>query len=84
MSRNKPTGSALGMKTRLTGLGLHAAAPCWSQEAISIFSLPPSTILPSTPAVLRPALTSVTRRTLSRAFARERSNTGRSAARCLP
>ncbi len=62
-----------GMKTRLTGLGLHAAAPCWSQEAISIFSLPPSTILPSTPAVLRPALTSVTRRTLNNAFARERS-----------
>ncbi len=39
------------------GPGLHAAAPCWSQEAISIFSLPASTILPSTPAVLRPALT---------------------------
>ena len=64
---------ALGMKTRLTGLGLHAAAPCWSQAAISAFSRPPSTILPSTPAVLRPALTSVTRRTLSSAFARERS-----------
>jgi hypothetical protein len=64
---------ALGMKTRLTGQGLHAAAPCWSQEAISIFSLAPGTILPSTPAVLRPALTSVTRRTLNNAFARERS-----------
>src|SRR5450631_1936830 len=64
---------ALGMKTRLTGQGLHAAAPCWSQAAISIFSLSPSTILPSTPAVLRPALTSVTRRTLNSAFARERS-----------
>ena len=59
------------MTTRLTGLGLHVAAPCWSQEAISIFSLSPSTILPSTPAVLRPALTSVTRR--SSRFARERS-----------
>ena len=61
------------MKTRLTGQGPHAAAPCWSQEAISAFSLSPSTILPSTPAVLRPALTSVTRRTLNNAFARERS-----------
>jgi hypothetical protein len=32
----------------------------------------------------RPALTSVTRRTLSSALERERSNTGRPAARCLP
>jgi hypothetical protein len=64
---------ALGMNTRLTGLGLHAAAPCWSQAAISAFSQPASTIRPSTPAVLRPALTSVTRRTLSKALARERS-----------
>src|SRR5215831_18045330 len=61
------------MNTRLTGLGLHAAAPRWSQVVISTFSQPPSTTLPSTPAVLRPALTSVTRRTLNRAFARERS-----------
>src|SRR6516225_2276751 len=61
------------MNTRLTGLGLHAAASRWSQVVISTFSQPPSTTLPSTPAVLRPAFTSVTRRTLNRAFARERS-----------
>src|SRR6266516_1691780 len=61
------------MNTRLTGRGLHAAAPCWSQAAISAFSRPASTTLPSTPAVLRPALTSVTRRTLTSAPERERS-----------
>src|SRR5215831_2800288 len=61
------------MNTRLTGRGLHAAAPCCSQAAISAFSQPASTTLPSTPAVLRPALTSVTRRTLTNAFAREPS-----------
>src|SRR6266487_3254380 len=64
---------ALGMNTRLTGLGLHTAAPCWSQAANSAFSPASSTTLPSTPAVLRPAFCSVTRRTLSNAFARERS-----------
>ena len=37
------------------------------------FSQPASTTRPSTPAVLRPALTSVTRRTLSRAAERDRS-----------
>ena len=40
---------------------------------MSAFSQPASTTRPSTPAVLRPALISVTRRTLNRAFARERS-----------
>src|SRR6266542_5408589 len=64
---------ALGINTRLTGLGLHAVASCWSQSASSAFSPAPSTTLPSTPAVLRPAFRSVTRRTLSNAFARERS-----------
>src|SRR5215510_22504 len=62
-----------GMNTRLTGQGLHAAAPRWSQAAISAFSQPARTTRPPTPAVLRPALTSVTRRTLTNAFARERS-----------
>src|SRR6266566_3259905 len=61
------------MNTRLTGRGLHAAAPRWSQAAISAFSQPASTTLPSTPAVLRPALTSVTRRTLTSAPERDRS-----------
>src|SRR6266542_1133288 len=64
---------ALGINTRLTGLGLHAVASCWSQSASSAFSPAPSTTLPSTPAVLRPAFRSVTRRTLRNAFARERS-----------
>jgi len=64
---------AFGMKTRLTGLGLHEVAPSWSQKTSSAFSQPPRTMRPSTPAVLRPALTSVTRRTLNNAFARERS-----------
>jgi hypothetical protein len=61
------------MNTRLTGKGLHAAAPRCSQAAISAFSQPASTTRPSTPAVLRPALTSVTRRTLTRAPERDRS-----------
>src|SRR6266566_3972783 len=61
------------MNTRLTGLGFHAVAPCWSQVAISAFSQPLSTTRPSTPAVLRPALTSVTRRTLTSALEREQS-----------
>ena len=63
----------LGTCTRLTGRGLHAAAPCCSQAAMSAFSQLASTMRPSTPAVLRPALTSVTRRTLTRALLRERS-----------
>src|SRR6516165_2177802 len=62
-----------GMNTRLTGRGLHASVSRCSQAAISAFSPPASTTLPSTPAVLRPALSSVTRRTLNRAFAREPS-----------
>jgi len=41
------------------------------------FSQPASTVRPSTPAVLRPALISVTRRTLTSALLRERSNAGR-------
>jgi hypothetical protein len=51
---------------------------------MSAFSQLASTTLPSTPAVRRPALTSVTRRTLTSALLSERSNTGRPAARCLP
>ena len=63
----------LGTYTRLTGLGLHAAASRCSQAARSAFSQLASTMRPSTPAVLRPALTSVTRRTLTRALLRDRS-----------
>jgi hypothetical protein len=40
---------------------------------MSAFSQAASTMRPSTPAVLRPALSSVTRRTLNNALARERS-----------
>jgi DNA invertase Pin-like site-specific DNA recombinase len=68
-----PFPAAFGMNTRLTGQGLHAAAPRCSQAAISAFSQPASTTRPSTPAVLRPALTSVTRRTLTKAADRDRS-----------
>src|SRR6516165_6155878 len=63
-----------GMNTRLTGRGLHAVAPCWSQAAMSAFPQLASTTLPSTPAVLRPALISVARRTLTSALARDRSS----------
>ncbi len=62
----------VGTYTRLTGRGLHTAAPCWSQAAMPAFSQPARTMLPPTSAVLRPALTSVTRRTLtSRYFGTE-------------
>src|SRR5947207_7694967 len=61
-----------------TGRGDHAAAPCCTQSARSAFSWASKTTLPSTPAVRRPALTSVTRRTLTRALLRERSISFRS------
>jgi hypothetical protein len=63
----------LGTYTRLTGRGDHAAAPCWTQVARSAFSWASKTTVRSTPAVLRPALASVTRRTLTRALLRDRS-----------
>jgi hypothetical protein len=61
------------MSTRLTGRAVHSRERRWHQSARSAFWDAISTTLPSTPGVLRPALTSVTRRTLIRAFARERS-----------
>jgi hypothetical protein len=64
---------ALGTYTRLTGLGVHDRDRFWAQLAHSAFGWEPITTLPSTPAVRRPALSSVTRRTLSSALARERS-----------
>ena len=64
----------LGMYTRLTGMRLERlggdAAPC---RPACILASGVSTTSPSTPAVRRPALRSVTRRTLISVFARERS-----------
>src|SRR5207344_1463804 len=70
-----------GMNTRLTGSAVHDRVGCWTQSASSAFWEASNATLPSTPAVLRPALTSATRRTLSRAFDRER-RLGRTGARC--
>ena len=61
------------MNTRLTGLGFHGSARRCNQSASSAFDCGSSAVLPSMPAVSRPALTSVTRRTLNSALARERS-----------
>lgn len=62
-----------GTYARLTGLGLHGAEWCCIQSASSALDWGSSAVLPSMPAVLRPALTSVTRRTLISVLARERS-----------
>src|SRR5215211_3343768 len=61
------------MNTRLTGLGFHGSARRCNQSPSSAFDCGSSAVLPSMPAVSRPALTSVTRRTLNSALARERS-----------
>jgi len=61
------------MNTRLTGRAFHGAALCCNQSANSAFPRGSSTTIPSMPAVLRPALTSVTRRTPTSVLARERS-----------
>ena len=63
----------LGMYTRLTGRALNGSAWCWILSASLALASGVSTTSPSTPAVRRPALRSVTRRTLSSVFARERS-----------
>jgi len=62
-----------GMNTRLTGWAFHGVEPCCTQTANSAFCDASGAVTPSMPAVRRPALTSATRRTLSRAFERERS-----------
>ena len=62
----------LGTYTRLTGRGDHGLAWCCIQSARSAFCDGVTTSRRSTPAVLRPALISVTRRT-ARALLRERS-----------
>jgi len=54
-----------GTYTRLTGHGDHGLARCCTQSANSTLSRALTTTLPSTPAVVRPALISVTRRTLN-------------------
>src|SRR6266511_499230 len=64
---------AFGIYTRLTGLGFHDSARCCTRLANSAFTWGSSAVLPSIPAVLRPVLTSATRRTLSSVLARERS-----------
>lgn len=64
---------ALGMCTRLTGRGVQAEERYCAQLTRSVFDWGSSAVRPSTPAVLRPALISVTRRTLSSVLARERS-----------
>ena len=61
------------MNTRLTGNGFHDAQCPGIQQASSALSFDLSTNSPSIPAVERPALICVTRRTLSRAFARDRN-----------
>ena len=63
----------LGMYTRLTGIALNASAGSCTLLASSALAFGVSAISPSTPAVRRPALRSVTLRTLISVFARERS-----------
>ena len=61
------------MYTRLTGMALNGSALCCTLSTSCILASGVSTTSPSTPAVKRPALRSVTRRTLKSVFARERS-----------
>jgi hypothetical protein len=62
-----------GMYTRLTGRALNGSAVWCTLAASFALASGVSTTSPSTPAVRRPALCSVTRRTLSSVLARERS-----------
>ena len=62
-----------GMYTRLTGSALNGSALCCTLSTSCILASGVSTTSPSTPAVRRPALRSVTRRTLISVLARERS-----------
>jgi group II intron reverse transcriptase/maturase len=64
---------ALGIYTRLTGLALNGSAIWCTLSASLALASGVSTTSPSTPAVRRPALRSVTRRTLNSVFARDRS-----------
>jgi len=71
--RRFPVVPRLGMYTRLTGWAAHGSVWCCSQSARSALSSGVSTTFLSTPAVMRPALSSVTRRTLTSVFDRDRS-----------
>ena len=68
-----PVAPLFGIHTRLTGRACHGSAGYCTRSTSSAFAAEDSTTSPSTPAVLRPALISVTRRTLSSVLARERS-----------
>ena len=62
-----------GIYTRLTGKALNGSA-CWCALSASLaLASGVSTTSPSTPAAMRPALRSVTRRTLNSVFARDRN-----------
>jgi hypothetical protein len=61
------------MYTRLTGQALNGSLECCTLSASSSLASGVSTTSPSTPAVRRPALRSVTRRTLSSVLERDRS-----------
>ncbi len=61
------------MYTRLTGIASNGSAFCCTLSTNRILASGVSTTSPSTPAVRRPALRSVTRRTHRSVFARERS-----------
>src|SRR4051812_24945765 len=61
------------MYTRLTGRAVNGSVLCCTRSTKRILASGLSTISPSTPAVRRPALRSVTRRTLKSVFERDRS-----------
>src|SRR5664279_3435009 len=65
--------ACLGMYTRLTGRACHGSELRCIQVTSSALAAGSSTTSPSMPAVLRPALISVTRRTLSSVLACDRS-----------
>jgi hypothetical protein len=64
---------AFAMYTRLTGWAATGLVRRRTRSANAALPGAVTTTLPSTPAVLRPAFTSVSRRTLASALARERS-----------
>jgi hypothetical protein len=61
------------MYTRLTGMAVNGSKPCWILSAKRILASGLNTTSPSTPAVKRPALRSVTRRTLTSVLERDRN-----------
>lgn len=64
---------ALGMNTRLTARAVQDCACCCTQSASSAFCCGSNAVFPSIPAVLRPALSCATRRTLSSVLEWDRS-----------